>query len=475
MSAQAGPLADAEARKQVVVQETAVAELEAEREEKRLDTQIRKPADAAAYEKQVQAEAERVARISIAEAQAREVELAAAAKAKQIEQIGTSEARITSQRGIAEGEATKASGEAEGASIRAKGLAEAEAIAKRAEALEKEADAVIGQQLAEQLPEIVRAAAESFKHVDNLTILNGAQGVSEIIAQVIGQAGPALEMAQGALQARQRGDPGARRQALLAQDFGPGAARVAVAGLERDGQARVGHGVGGGQQPHGPAALLVRVERARRDAAPAVRRDEPELVEPVRARVAQALDVELDLAPDRGDLDRGGDVHRTRRSVLCSATRCTARAAREQDRGRRGGRGGGRQREPRQPRQPAAPGPRQDALLEPGRDLERRRRPLEHEVGAAQLVGVAPARRRRRRGAPRARRVSAGSSCPSAHSTRSGCSAIEAPLAQRGPHRTQRVEGAGLDRAQRHVELAGDLAQLQVLVVDQLQHLAVRR
>jgi uncharacterized membrane protein YqiK len=199
ISAQAGPLADAEARKQVVVQETAVAELEAEREEKRLDTQVRKPADASAYEKQVQAEAERVARISIAEAQAREVELAAAAKAKQIEQIGSSEARITTQRGIAEGEATKAKGEAEGASIRARGLAEAEAIAKRAEALEKEADAVIGQQIAEQLPDIVRAASESFKHVDNLTVLNGAQGISEIIAQVIGQAGPALEMAQTAL------------------------------------------------------------------------------------------------------------------------------------------------------------------------------------------------------------------------------------------------------------------------------------
>src|SRR5690349_18362033 len=210
-SAQAGPLADAEARKQVVVQETAVADLEAEREEKRLNTQIRKPADAAAYEQQVQAEAERVARISIAEAQAREVELAAAAKGKQIEQIGASEARVTTQRGVAEAEATKARGEADGASIRAKGLAEAEAIAKRAEALEKEADAVIGQQLAEQLPEIVRAAAESFKHVDNLTVLNGAQGISEIIAQVIGQAGPALEMAQGAL-SRTRANGSARKE-----------------------------------------------------------------------------------------------------------------------------------------------------------------------------------------------------------------------------------------------------------------------
>jgi len=198
-SAQSGPLADAEARKQVVVQETEVANLEAQREEKRLDTQVRKPADASAYEKKVQAEAERAARISIAEAEAREVELSAAAQAKKIEQIGNSEAAVTTTRGKAEGEATKAKGLAEGESIRAKGLAEAEAIAKRAEALEKEADAVIGQQIAEQLPDIVRAASESFKHVDNLTVLNGAQGISEIIAQVIGQAGPALKMAQEAL------------------------------------------------------------------------------------------------------------------------------------------------------------------------------------------------------------------------------------------------------------------------------------
>jgi flotillin len=215
-SAQAGPLADAEARKQVVVQETEVANLEAQREEKRLDTQVRKPADAASYEKQVQAEAERAARISIAEAEAREVELSAAAQAKKIEQIGNSEAAVTSTRGKAEGEATKAKGLAEGESIRAKGLAEAEAIAKRAEALEKEADAVIGQQIAEQLPEIVRAAAESFKHVDNLTVLNGAQGISEIIAQVIGQAGPALKMAQEAL-GRTNGTQSAEKSVSPAQ------------------------------------------------------------------------------------------------------------------------------------------------------------------------------------------------------------------------------------------------------------------
>jgi flotillin len=212
-SAQSGPLADAEARKQVVVQETEVANLEAQREEKRLDTQVRKPADAAAYEKQVQAEAERAARISLAEAEAREVELSAAAQAKKIEQIGNSEAAVTSTRGRAEGEATKARGIAEGEAIRAKGVAEAEAIAKRADALEKEADAVIGQQIAEKLPEIVAAAADSFKHVDNLTVLNGAQGISEIISQVIGQAGPALKMAQEALGRENDGRPRAEKAA----------------------------------------------------------------------------------------------------------------------------------------------------------------------------------------------------------------------------------------------------------------------
>ena len=49
-------------------QETAVAELEAQREEQRLDSQVRKPADAAAYQARVEAEGQREARIALAEA-----------------------------------------------------------------------------------------------------------------------------------------------------------------------------------------------------------------------------------------------------------------------------------------------------------------------------------------------------------------------------------------------------------------------
>jgi flotillin len=208
--AQAGPLADAEARKQVVVQETAVAELEAQREERRLDTQVRKPADAAAYQARVEAEGQREARIALAEASKRETELSAEADARKVELSAEADARRvelaaaalakqTREVGEAEAAATTAKGTAEGAAVRARGLAEAEAIAKRAEALERESDAVIGQQLAEKLPEIVAAAAGAFGKVDNLTVLNGAQGMGEIMNQIIGQAGPALTLARDTL------------------------------------------------------------------------------------------------------------------------------------------------------------------------------------------------------------------------------------------------------------------------------------
>jgi flotillin len=209
-TAQAGPLAEAEARKQVVVQETEVADLEAQREEKRLETSVRKPADAEAYRQRVEAEGQREARIALAEAakretelkaeaDARRVELSAAADAKRVALTAEAQAKQTREVGEAEAAATQAKGEAEGASVRARGLAEAEAIAKRAEALERESDAVIGQQLAEKLPEIVSAAATAFSGVDNLTVLNGAQGVGEIMNQVISQAGPALDLARQTL------------------------------------------------------------------------------------------------------------------------------------------------------------------------------------------------------------------------------------------------------------------------------------
>ena len=64
-------------------------------------------------------------------------------------------------------------------------MAEAEAIKARADALAENQDAVIGQQLAEQWPAIVEAAAKPFGDVDQMIVLNGAQGLSEALAQAL--------------------------------------------------------------------------------------------------------------------------------------------------------------------------------------------------------------------------------------------------------------------------------------------------
>src|SRR5206468_2858862 len=185
---QAGPLSDATARQKVVVEETKVAELEAQRAEQQLQVEVRKPADAKAYERITLAKADRDSQISAAEAAAQRVKLEAIAAAEQTKIIGEAEAHATRAKGLAEGEAVKA-----------KGLAEADSIKARAEALAEHQEAVIGQQLAEQWPAIVEAAAKPFGAVDQMIVLNGAQGVSEVLAQALSQGVAGLQLARSLL------------------------------------------------------------------------------------------------------------------------------------------------------------------------------------------------------------------------------------------------------------------------------------
>jgi flotillin len=207
---QAGPLAEASTHQEVVVQETKVAELEAHREEQRLQASIRKPADAKAYQEVTLAKAARDARIAGAEAERQEVELQAEANAQRVRLEAAAEAervrvdaiaRSESTRLIGEGEAaaTTAKGTAEGEAVRAKGMAVAEAIKARADALAENQDAVIGQQLAEQWPAIVEAAAKPFGAVDQMIVLNGAQGLSEALAQALSQGVAGLQLARNLL------------------------------------------------------------------------------------------------------------------------------------------------------------------------------------------------------------------------------------------------------------------------------------
>lgn len=162
--------AEQQARQEVILRETRNAELEAERTEKRLESEIRKPADARAYEQVKLAEAQRDERIAYADAAKKEAERKA--------------------------DATRVMGEAEADAIRQKGLAEAAAIKARAEALAENTDAVIAQQLAEKWPEIVEAGAEVFGNVDNMVVLNGAQGVEDMLAKALTLGGTGLGVAR---------------------------------------------------------------------------------------------------------------------------------------------------------------------------------------------------------------------------------------------------------------------------------------
>ncbi|MEU8135310.1 SPFH domain-containing protein [Streptodolium elevatio] len=206
-SKQAGPLADAAARQQVIVQETRAAELEAQRREQQLQVDVRKPADAQAYETRTVAEAKRDARISAAQAEARETELQAAAEATRVRAAAEAEADAAKVRGLAQAEATRAVGTAEADADQARGmaaaeaakalgLAEAAAIKARAEALRDNQDAVIAQQLAENWPEIVRAGAEAFGNVDHMVLLNGADGMSDMFAKALTMGGTGLGLAR---------------------------------------------------------------------------------------------------------------------------------------------------------------------------------------------------------------------------------------------------------------------------------------
>ncbi|MEU9332862.1 SPFH domain-containing protein [Streptomyces sp. NPDC048290] len=182
---QAGPLAEAGARQEVVIEETKVAELEARRREQQLQADVRKPADARAYEQRTLAEAERDAMISVAEA-----------RAKETRATGEAEAAAAQAKGLAEAEA-----------MRAKGLAEAEAIKARAAALAENQEAVVAQQLAEKWPEIVQAGASAFGNVDNMVLLNGADGMGELFAKALTMGGTGLGLARQLLATMNQNPP----------------------------------------------------------------------------------------------------------------------------------------------------------------------------------------------------------------------------------------------------------------------------
>ncbi|MCU1391360.1 MAG: flotillin family protein [Ilumatobacteraceae bacterium] len=185
-AAQAGPLAQASARQNVVEQETHTAQLEAAKQQQILVATVIRPA-----------EAKRDADIATAQAASKVAELTAEGQAKRTTLEAEAKATATRATGLADADATRARGLADGEAIQAKGLAEAAAIKARAEALATNPEAVAMQGLAERWPEVVREAAGAFAHVQNFTVLDGAAGVNRAVMEIASSGIASFEFLRG--------------------------------------------------------------------------------------------------------------------------------------------------------------------------------------------------------------------------------------------------------------------------------------
>ncbi len=195
---QAGPLAEARAKREVIQQQTALAQHEAELAAQRLEAEIRRPADAEAYKARTLAEAKRdqerfateaeaFRKRSIAEADRDQARLAAEADAFRQKNLSEAEAEATRVRADAQAHAQRVQGQAQADAERAQGQAQADANAAFAASLrEGNQELIAATKLIENLPAIVESAARGLAGA-NLTVLNGTQGVNEVVAGLIGQ------------------------------------------------------------------------------------------------------------------------------------------------------------------------------------------------------------------------------------------------------------------------------------------------
>ena len=142
--------------------EAELAEKEIALQEKRLDAEVRKQADAMKYKTEKEAEAKKYEAIQEAEAKKAEAEALRYAMVQ----------------------------EAEG--IRAKGLAEAEAIEKKAEAQKKMGEASVLEMVLDALPEVVKNAAMPLAQTDKI-VMYGDGNATKVVKDVMGSTSQILE------------------------------------------------------------------------------------------------------------------------------------------------------------------------------------------------------------------------------------------------------------------------------------------
>ena len=153
--------------------EAELMEKEIALQERKLDAEIRKQADAMKYKAEKEAEADLIRRQRDAEA-------------KKYEAIQEAEAKK------AEAEALRFAMEQEAEGIRARGLAEAEAIEKKAEAQKKMGEASILEMYLNALPEVVKGAAAPLAQTDKI-VMYGDGNSTRLIKDVMGSANQVVD------------------------------------------------------------------------------------------------------------------------------------------------------------------------------------------------------------------------------------------------------------------------------------------
>jgi len=164
-AAQAGPLAEARASQEVIEQQTALAQRRADLAAQRLEAEVRRPADAEAYKQRTLAEAERD-----------QAKFAAEGEAYRRTTLATAEAQAARIQADADAYAERTRAEAQAAANNA----QAASLANGNQEL------IAANRIVEALPALSASAAQGIAG-SNLTILNGTEGVSQVLAGLVGQ------------------------------------------------------------------------------------------------------------------------------------------------------------------------------------------------------------------------------------------------------------------------------------------------
>src|ERR1700722_3673953 len=191
---QAGPLAEAESKQQVIQQQTALAQHQAELAAQRLEAEVRRPADAEAYKTRTLAEAGRDQARFTTEAQAYKTRTLAEADRDQAKLAADAEAYRQATLAESEAKATRLRADARAHAERSEAQGQADANQALAGSLrEGNQELIAASRLIENLPALAEAAAQGLAGA-NLTVLNGTQGVNEVVAGLIGQGMSILDL-----------------------------------------------------------------------------------------------------------------------------------------------------------------------------------------------------------------------------------------------------------------------------------------